>query len=374
MKRIEICKAGKVTDRHGREFDLSETVLAAVAQRYDPEAHEAPIVVGHPKTDNPAYGWVKSLAFSEGRLSAEPHQVDAQFAEMVKAGRFKKISASFYLSEQPTNPKPGALYLRHVGFLGAEPPAVKGLRSPADLAEGDEGVVEFFADFAEAPAGVVARLFRGLRELVIEKFGQDAANSALPDWSIQGLADAEAADAVPQAMFSEPEGDPMDEKAKTELEDRERAIATKEAEFAEREAGIVAKETEIQAGERKRLAQESADFVEGLVKAGKVLPRDQAPVTALLASLDPGGAVEFSEGEGDKAVPVTKAPGEVLKGFLTNLPVAVDFSERAGKEKGLAEDDPQAVAKKAQDFQLSEAKAGRTVSITECVAHVTKGK
>jgi len=46
---------------------------------------------------------------------------------MVNKGRYKKISASFYSPNYPFNPAPGSYYLKHVGFLGAVPPAVKGL-------------------------------------------------------------------------------------------------------------------------------------------------------------------------------------------------------------------------------------------------------
>ncbi|MDL6388248.1 peptidase, partial [Escherichia coli] len=68
--------------------------------------------------------------------------LDPQFAEMVTDGRFKKVSASFYLPDSPSNPKPGVLYLRHVGFLGAQPPSVKGLKQ-VSFSEQEEGVVEF---------------------------------------------------------------------------------------------------------------------------------------------------------------------------------------------------------------------------------------
>jgi hypothetical protein len=49
---------------------------------------------------------------------------------MVNAERFNRISASFFLPDAPNNPVRGAYYLRHVGFLGAAAPAVKGLRKP----------------------------------------------------------------------------------------------------------------------------------------------------------------------------------------------------------------------------------------------------
>ncbi len=133
----------------GAELAFSEADLAASAAAYNPALSEAPIVVGHPAHDLPAYGWIKSLAFADGGLEAEPDQVDPAFAEMVAAGRFKKISASFYPPESKNNPHPGVYYLRHVGFLGAAPPAVKGLRTPAFAAEDDAVVLE--VDFSEQP-------------------------------------------------------------------------------------------------------------------------------------------------------------------------------------------------------------------------------
>ena len=55
--------------------------------------------------------------------------VEPQFAEMVNTRRFPKRSTAFYTPDHPQNPKPGVWYLRHVAFLGAQPPAVKGLRA-----------------------------------------------------------------------------------------------------------------------------------------------------------------------------------------------------------------------------------------------------
>jgi hypothetical protein len=158
MTPIEIFRPGRHTAMDGRQIAFSESDLAAAAAAYDPALHEAPIVVGHPRTDAPAYGWVEGLATGKGGgLEAMPRQVDPAFAELVRAGRFKHVSASFYLPDSPANPKPGAYYLRHVGFLGAQPPAVKGLR-PAEFAEA-EGVVEYSDAWV---LSAIARLFRGL--------------------------------------------------------------------------------------------------------------------------------------------------------------------------------------------------------------------
>ena len=141
----EIFRAGTRTDANGNTVTITEADLAAAAQAYDPKVHEAPIVVGHPKADAPAYGWVKSLGVQNGVLTADFAQVDEGFADLVKAGRYKKVSASFYPPTSPNNPKPGVWTLRHVGFLGAQPPAVKGL-SAISFAEG-----EVYVEFTESP-------------------------------------------------------------------------------------------------------------------------------------------------------------------------------------------------------------------------------
>ena len=142
MPAIHIFKAGTHTDMHGTKLPFTQSDLAACVKAYDPSVHEAPLVIGHPKTEDPAWGWVKSLSLNGGDLLAEPDQLDPQFAELVGNGRFKKVSASFYLPDSPNNPKPGTLYLRHVGFLGAQPPSIKGLKQ-VSFGEKEEGVVEF---------------------------------------------------------------------------------------------------------------------------------------------------------------------------------------------------------------------------------------
>ncbi len=151
MSEIEIFRAGTHTDMHGRRLTFSEADIAQCAASYSPNTYDAPLVVGHPKMDAPAYGWVNSLRADGGILKATPRQVDPEFSEAVNAGRFPKVSACFYLPDAPNHPKPGSLYLRHVGFLGGMPPAVKGLKT-VSFAEDAAGIVTFgdeFAAFAE---------------------------------------------------------------------------------------------------------------------------------------------------------------------------------------------------------------------------------
>ena len=74
---------------------FSESDIRSIAGAYDPTKHEAPIVVGHPRDDTPAYGWVGGLAADATGLHATPRQIAPTFAEAVQEGRYKKVSAAF---------------------------------------------------------------------------------------------------------------------------------------------------------------------------------------------------------------------------------------------------------------------------------------
>jgi len=125
---IEIFRAGKHRDSAGNTHIFTVQDVQDMATAYHSARHEAPLCLGHPEANYPAYGWVKKLtSTADGRLLMQADRVDSAFASVVKAGRYKKRSASFYPPHAPNNPAPGQWYLRHVGWLGAQPPAVQGL-------------------------------------------------------------------------------------------------------------------------------------------------------------------------------------------------------------------------------------------------------
>lgn len=328
-KPIQIFRAGRHTAMSGAELAFSDADLAATAAAYDPVLSEAPIVVGHPAHDLPAYGWIRGLEFADGALEARPDQVDPAFAEMVAAGRFKKISASFYPPESKNNPVPGVYYLRHVGFLGAAAPAVKGLRSPAFADDGD--AVSF--EFGEWDDMANAQLWRSLRDWMIGKFGQDEADKVIPGDQVatieQGaqdeLREAQAEVGAPSPAFSEfihqetvvtPE-----EKAALEAENAQLRTQLAEAEAAAR----AMKTAQIHAGH--------AAFAESLVASGQLVPAQQAVAVALLDTLAAQETpVEF--GEGDDAQPLIDA----FKGFLSGLPKQIEFAETATNGKAAGAD------------------------------------
>lgn len=371
MPSIEIFRAGPHRTAQGKPVTVTAADLAAVAASYDPAAHEAPAVIGHPKDTDPAYGWVKGLRVDGDRLVADLDQVNDDFAELVRQGAFKKVSASFYPAGSSANPKPQGMYLRHVGFLGAQPPAIKGL-APINFADDGADVL----DFGEVRAGdvswlarTVGELMRGFREYVIERDGAEKADQVIPSWRIDDMAatagriEAQAADAVP-ANFSEP--DPATTKEAPVADPN----APSAAELKAREAKLDADRLEFSEQQRTFRRQTHGAFLDGLVAAGKPLPAPKDQLLDFMEALAGGETLDFGE-VGGKVAPLDFFKDQVL----AKLPAQVDFRERAPGDNGTLDfaEDGAAIGAAAAAYAAEMAAKGVTVTATQAVAHVKKG-
>lgn len=367
---IHIFRPGRHTSMQGATIDFGEGDLIATAKAYDPTRHEAPLVIGHPRADAPAWGWVGGLTADEGGLFATPRQLDPAFAEMVRAGRFKKVSASFYTPDSPHNPVPGVYYLRHVGFLGAQPPAVKGLAPvPVNFAEGDteEGCVSF--DFAESPGLLrwLADLFRGLREYVVEKDGTEMADRAIPSYAVSGLQEMAAASAAQAAeipAFAENLTPP-----------KEKSMQKQETPPAE---NIAFAETKARADELERKVayltgiarkERASRLVDKALADGRLTPAQSVGLADFMAGLDEEGTFDFAENGGKTT---SMSPAAFMAAFLERLPKQVDFSEAAPGGEEALDTSSNDIAQRALAYCEEMRTKGVTVSITDAVAHVSK--
>lgn len=341
--RIAFFRAGRHTSVDGRTIEFTPEQLADAAGSYDAAAHEAPFVVGHPELNAPAYGWAGKLEFRDGTLYAQPKQVNADFAAMVNAGSFKKVSASWYLPDSPGNPKPGKLYLRHIGFLGAAPPALKGLPDASFAANDGAVTVEFAAPPARAhkgAMGAVADLFRKVKGHLGKSMPPDQVNGILPDWQISSVEATDPDgdgdnDALPTPAFAAPaagaittENDMSDANKTAEFAEREAALKKQSDEIAARDQALKDRETAIATAESAARKKGVAEFVESLAKDGRILPRHAVPMVEVLCAFAPDAAVSFAEG--DKTV--SKNPGELLREFLQSLPPQISFAEKSGDD------------------------------------------
>lgn len=288
---IEIFRAGRHIDDSGVAHNFSEADVDGMAASYNPALREAPLTVGHPADNLPAYGWVKSVTRNtEGVLTISPHNVEPQFAEMVAARRFPKRSASFYPPQAPNNPTPGKWYLRHVAFLGAQPPAIAGLKDIKFSAGDADGAVNFSEPVTTT-------------ETVTQE--SDDMSKELQEKLDKAEADLKAANA---ARITAETNEATAKKAATDAESKATSFAEKAR--TDRKAGFVS-------------------FAEAQVKAGKLLPKDKDMAVATLDALADAAPVQFSEGSGSAAVTRTVSHAQWLQDLIAQAKPAVNFGEFA---------------------------------------------
>lgn len=337
---FQVLKPGVHIDANGTRVQFTEADLQAIADGYNPSVHEAPMVVGHPSMDAPAYGWATKFIYRDGVLLAEGGQVEEQFADLVNAGRFKKVSLSLYGPRAPGNPKPGMWYPRHVGFLGAQPPAIKGLKS-VQFAEGEDGVHNFSDDYATS---TVLRLMRGIRDWMLTQFGQETADRVLPSYELDYATQALVADQVRESMTESTDEEGLapafSEATQTgagadDMSTAQAAALQAQLEAANRRAeeaqqALQARiDADAQAAQNTRQA-EAVAFAERMVSEARVPAERRDALVGIhlqLATPTADGQV-LSFGEGDAAHTAVA----VLEQLVGALPTSVTFGEHATKQ------------------------------------------
>lgn len=312
--RIEVFRPGTFTPMEGAAITYTAADLKAIADCYDPETAPAPCVVGHPSTDAPAYAWAKGFEYdaSTERLYATVGEIEPAFSEAVKSGRYKKVSLSFFRPDHAANPVPGTWYPKHIGFLGGAAPAVSGLKNVQFSAA--DAAVTVSAEFGERGFEDTASIFRMMRDFLIEKFGLEDADKALPAYRIEWLSETEIEKPSARPSFSVQPENPKKEPAPVTQPSQQPDPA-----FAAREADIAAREERIKKREQEAIHADNVSFAESLVKDGKLLAASKDKVVSLLDALPADTAVSFAEGEA--AMPVSKA----LRDILAAQPKVVSF-------------------------------------------------
>ena len=196
---IRIARTGSFKDSKGREHAFTSQDFDRIVKNYDPETEESPVVLGHPKDNEPAHGWVKGLKREGEILFAQLRGLKSQLVDAVKDGSFRYVSMSLH---------PEGNRLRHVGFLGAVPPAITGLGpvqfnangeltlnfSVSELGPKTEGGTAMDEKFQE----MLAELHKQLAELQAKVNALTEENNAAKDALEKSKADGEKV----QAEFS----------------------------------------------------------------------------------------------------------------------------------------------------------------------------
>ncbi|HEY6349613.1 MAG TPA: hypothetical protein VI636_09410 [Candidatus Angelobacter sp.] len=293
-KWIEVFRAGS----YGDKGNYTEADIDRAIRNFQPSQHEPPVVIGHPEHNAPAYGWVDKLKRVGNTMFAMFRDVPEQFEEMLRSGRFKKRSVSFYTT-------PDGPVLRHVGFLGAMPPEVKGL-TDVKFRDGQCQAIEFNEeDEMESTDGKVTKkkFKKALQEFFAEHFTFGSARSSIEGGATQEP--QEFVDAIKEALR------PLEQKI-TGLETQ--LAAEKSAREAAAAAAATHGHASFAEAQIKRV-KDGCRWVPAFEKMG--LPQ----VFSELAK----SPTKVSFGEGDKKK--EKQIAEVFADFLLALPKIVPVGQ-----------------------------------------------
>lgn len=289
---FEIFKAGKHTSSNGvtREYTVEDCQKIVDNYNSNVTNHEAPIVIGHPKDNDPAFGWIEKLKLVGDTILAKPKQVVKEFADAVQKGLYKKRSISLYPD----------FTLRHVGFLGAVPPAVKGL---ADLKFNDSTDPELF-EFNEDNDQDKSKFLNQIADLSEMILSKEKEISVLKNYESDNA------------------------KLKSDLEFAQKSKA--DAEESIRNLNLKMRKMEFES------------YLNDKIAYGTLTPAQSEKVSLLLEALD---SVELKEGDnkemvfefsdGKKANPV-----QLMKDFVELLPMQVtEPNKKVNKENRKDEQD-----------------------------------
>lgn len=375
---VEIFRAGKHKDSKGRECEFTTGDLDQIIA--NAAAEPAPAVLGHPKHNAPAYAWTSGLKRDGDMLFAKFSDINTDFEAGVKSGAYRNRSVSIYKDGD------AGWKLRHVGWLGAEPPAIAGLKPVEFSASVDAHEFSSGDDMQVAWALTdISGAFRRLRDWLIEDKGLDVADQVLPDYHVTSIADSaqrvrqsaidELNAEVPPAptLFTAPtpastKDIPMSftqaDLDRVAAETAARVQAETAAQFSAAQAELTRLQSEQQ---RTRIEHQ----VDGWKAKGLVTPAESTGLVEFMASIETANAAQFEFSAAGGAA-AKKTPAEWFAEFMASRQPVVTLGKRQGDDPApvLDKANPRAIADAAVEFQAAEAKSGRTVSVEAAVAHV----
>ncbi len=284
---IEIFRLGD----YGKKGNWDRPKIEQVIQNFKSKVWTPVAVLGHPEDDSPAFGWIKDLRLRGDLLDAQFEKVHPALEALVADGRYPNRSAAFYLDPQGRGP-----VLRHVGFLGAIPPEVKGLE-PIHFSHR-----EFLAfDFNQEEDKMdLKQIKEAVAEFFREKFTEGKPAPQFTEEQVQQRIEAVTKPLLESVQALTKKFDESVKKA----EDRANA-----SDAASRKAEVHA-------------------FIEKRKAANQWVPAfDEAGLPAVLEHLaTTPGTIKFGEAGKEKEV----TPYQVFSGFLEKLPIIVPMGDLAG--------------------------------------------
>ena len=256
------------------QIEITPEDLVRMAGDYDPLLQEAPVTVEH-RREGPAHGWVAALRVAGDRLQARFTDLSDSLRDWLRSGAYRSRSIEMYKPFEPT----GGAYLGAVSFLGAAPPAVKGLAPLPSLMAG------------AGESGISIRLECAAMEL--EKCKPESGGEEMAEKSIAGRAIHSL-----KEMFGGAENHRTENGAAAPAAENpgmEEPVELREALESERKARLEAEkrlaelENALRSREREAELAEFAAALEAAAKAERLTPAELKGYYRLGARLDREG-------------------------------------------------------------------------------------
>lgn len=397
-KWLEIMRTGVFKDRHGIDRNITQDIINAVANNHTYDAStpdkNAPLTVGHiTKERVPGFGVVEALKVVGDKLLALPGQVVPEFAALVRKGGFPDVSAG--LNEAMDK-------LTHLAFLSAEKPAIDGLKPVAEFSCNNtesrdvtitvtdivKGQLPEFSTGAENwlqwRINQIGSLFRNFKNYLIDKEGQEKADTMLPEYELNQLVLEIPSWTEKQPEFAAPAQDEFSvklaesESKVAELTAKNTELSAKLAEFSTAESALRGEITQLKAVNTEfenKIKEfqiqvrnaEFSSFVETLINEGKVLPDQKQATIAKLETMHKATPAEFSSADG------SESPLTVFKTELQSRPV---IAPPLGKTKlpefsaGNDGNNPVIHGERARQYIAEQKSRGVTVDVLTALEHV----
>jgi len=234
----DILKTGTFIDANGKKIEITLADLNHMVESFDPKKRDVPLVIGHPKTNAPAWGWVNQLRVNDNKLQAQYKDIVNEIKPVLALKQYRKKSVSLYPDKT----------LRHVGLLGAVQPAIPGLR---DFQFSDSDTAIIYIEFKEG-------------HLMDEDKEKDKQNTI--------------------------------NRLRAQLEDKESKLRERDKQISDQSEQLKKMTVEFSEFKQAHRKNEIATWVDRMIEKGKALPSwKEQGVIEFVQGLDQEPMIEFSD-------------------------------------------------------------------------------
>jgi len=360
----------------------------------------------------PALGYVERLYRKGSKLVASFKDMPRRFANLVKAGTYKKISAEVYWNYR--NPDNGKVYprvLKAVAFLGADVPAVTNLSEiEALFSKGEDGALYAYDDDKNEFRAYDYRQYnctmkedengkfcvydsdgKKVGEYDDEEEAQSACDTmnkkggemapkysrpqtpATPKKEKKDMDDKRGMDESEITALMKKREDELKLQMFKEFEDRIHKAREEGKEEANKENELLRED--IRKLQLEKRSERIEHWIKSMKEAGKILPAEESKVRSLRQWLpDEGEALKYFAVKEGQTKEFSAGPAEMFESLFKDrksLFTTYSRDDEAAEDQGAELPNPGAeVDRRAKMYQEKRAKDNVKVTYREAVSHV----